>query len=240
MFYKTGVDITNDKSMFNFLHDHFTYDTLSSWNCLKSIANNVKVHHLGLDGDEWIALAILEDEEYDSINWMIRDWEDEHNGYKVGFNGRSGGYLVLYNDNNNGNVLPDHIADYDYEDYKQYCKDYEGSVRGNRYELRELTKLVQDFDKLCDELRSYVNELSKVDYTKVSAESAVDVFNSNYDSDLEFCGFNYLSVNEEGKVYIGELKQMNSLLEIFTRFLSRNEHGYSIKRDDDYMWLEED
>ena len=32
MFYKTGVDITNDKQMFNFLKDHFTYPTMNSWN----------------------------------------------------------------------------------------------------------------------------------------------------------------------------------------------------------------
>ena len=27
---------------------------------------------------------------------MIEDWEAEHEGYEVSFNGRSGGYLVLY------------------------------------------------------------------------------------------------------------------------------------------------
>ena len=48
MFYQKGVDISNTKSMFNFLNNHFTYDTMNSWNGLKSIANNVKVYNLNL------------------------------------------------------------------------------------------------------------------------------------------------------------------------------------------------
>ena len=31
MFYKTGVDITNEKQMFNFLKGHTTYYTANSW-----------------------------------------------------------------------------------------------------------------------------------------------------------------------------------------------------------------
>ena len=48
MFYKKGVDISNTKSMYNFLKNHEKYDTLNSWNGLKSIANNVKVYNLKL------------------------------------------------------------------------------------------------------------------------------------------------------------------------------------------------
>ena len=43
MFYKTGVDITNDRQMFEFLKGHFEYHTMSSWNRLYSIANDVKM-----------------------------------------------------------------------------------------------------------------------------------------------------------------------------------------------------
>ena len=35
-----------------------------------------------------------------------------------------------------------------------------GGVKYYKSELQEYTKLVQDFDKLCDELRFYVNSLS--------------------------------------------------------------------------------
>ena len=50
MFYKTGVDITNDKQMFNFLKNHFEYYTCNSWNGLRSVANNVKLYNLDLSG----------------------------------------------------------------------------------------------------------------------------------------------------------------------------------------------
>ena len=49
-----------------------------------------------------------------------------------------------------------------YEEYKRYCKEYLGcSVKDNRRDLVYYTKLVQDFDKLCDQLRDYCDELSK-------------------------------------------------------------------------------
>ena len=89
-------------------------------------------------------------------------FERKHNGYEVGFNGRSGGYLVLCNTENNSTILPYAIEYNDnYEEYKQYCKDYYGGVKYNRSTLREYVKLVQDFDKLCDELRDYCNNLAK-------------------------------------------------------------------------------
>ena len=99
MFYRTNIDICNDKQMFNFLKGHFRYDTMNSWNRLQSIANNVKIYNLKLDGDCWVALSMLNKDNYFTVNMMIEDWEDEHPNYKVGFNGRSGGYLVLYNKN---------------------------------------------------------------------------------------------------------------------------------------------
>ena len=160
MFYKTGIDLRNDKQMFNFLKEHFSYSTLNSWNGLKSIANNVKLYNLNLTGDWSTALNALEKDDYFDVNMMIEDWEADHPNYKVGFNGRSGGYLVLYNKDNNCNVLPDYIVDGDYEDYKQYIKDYYGTLKDNRSNLRYLTELVRDFDKLCDDIRDYVDELS--------------------------------------------------------------------------------
>ena len=44
------------------------------------------------------------------------------NTHKVGFNGRSAGYLVLYNKDNNRNILSDEIVDFDtYEEFRIYC-----------------------------------------------------------------------------------------------------------------------
>ena len=105
MFYVKGIDITNDRQMFEFLKNHFQYYTMNSWNRLKSIAHNVKIYNLKLSGDSWTALALLQDDDYFEVNLMIEDWEAEHPNYKVGFNGRSGGYLVLYNKDNNGGVF---------------------------------------------------------------------------------------------------------------------------------------
>ena len=97
MFYKTGVDITNDKQMFNFLKEHFVYPTLNAWNRCESIANKVKIYTLALSGNCWNALDHLNSGEYDTLSFMIQDWEREHPTYEVYFNGRSGGYLLSYN-----------------------------------------------------------------------------------------------------------------------------------------------
>jgi predicted small secreted protein len=170
MFYKKGLDITNAKQMFEFLRGHYMYDTMNSWNGLKSIANNVKLYNLNLDGDWTVALSFLYDNDgYSDLVYLINDtiemWEEEHEGYVVGFNGRSGGYLVLYSNFNNSNILPDMITDYDtYEEFKEACQSYYGGVKYYKSDLQYYTKLVQDFDKLCDELRNIVNEYSKMDY----------------------------------------------------------------------------
>lgn len=197
MFYKTGIDLCNDKQMFNFLKGHFSYDTMNSWNCLKSIANNVKVYNLNLEGSCWVALSALQADDYFCVNSMIEDWEYEHPNYKVGFNGRSGGYLVLYNKDNNCNVLPDYIVDGDYEDYKQYIKDYYGTLKDNRSNLRYLTELVRDFDKLCDDIRSYVNELSKLDLRKEALDTIVEEFNELYHEDLVVLNIEYVDYKIE-------------------------------------------
>lgn len=236
MFYVKGIDITNDKQMFNFLKDHYQYYTMNSWNGLKSIANNVKVYKLNLSGDCYNALTFLQDDDYFTINMMIEDWEVEHRGYKVGFNGRSGGYLVLYNADDNKTVLIDEV-DYndDYEGYKEMCREYFGSVKAARYKLVEMVKLVQDFDRLCDQLRDYVNELSTQDFAARALERTVDLFNENYYDDLVYLGYSELVV-EDGKVDISEIRQLDCLYETFCRVANKKDVGYKlIKVDDDHV-----
>ena len=230
MFYVKGIDITNDKQMFNFLKDHYQYYTMNSWNGLKSIANNVKVYNLKLSGNCYNALTFLQDDNYDNLNSMIEDWEYEHRGYKVGFNGRSGGYLVLYNADDNRTVLPDEV-DYndDYESYKEMCREYFGSVKAARYKLVEMVKLVQDFDKLCDQLRDYVDELSTQDFAARALERTVDLFNENYYDDLTYLGYSELIV-EDGKVDISEIRQLDCLYETFCRLANKKDVGYKLER----------
>lgn len=237
MFYKKGIDITNTKQMFNFLRDHYMYDTMSSWNQLKSIANNVKLYNLGLDGDSWVVWNLLNDEFdrsglQDQISWKIKEWEAAHKGYTVGFNGRSGGYLVLYNEHSNGNILPNIITDAcDYEDFKQECEYYYGGVKYYKSELREYTKLVQDFDKLCDELRDLVNSYSKLDLQKFLLESVVDEFNYDYEDDLESLNIEPLAIkkeNDELTVDLTSLEALKALKLAFMTILRNTQLNYSI------------
>lgn len=231
MFYVKGIDITNDKQMFNFLKDHFQYYTMSSWNRTKSIANNVKLYKLGLSGDWCAALDFLNDSSYDEINSMIEDWEFEHKGYKVGFNGRSDGYLVLYNDNNNGCILSDDIDEcVDYEEYKRYCTEYYGGVKHNRRDLVKMVKLVQDFDKLCDQLRDYCDYLSTRDFKKDAMEEAVELFNEHYYDDLYYLNFDELTC-EDGVVNIEQISTLTSLVEAFLNIANKRNLGYVVKVD---------
>ena len=230
MFYKTGVDITNDKQMFNFLKNHFEYYTCNSWNCLKSVANNVKLYNLDLSGDWCVALSLLEADDYDYVNVLIKDWEGNHPGYSVGFNGRSGGYLVLYNRGNARHVLPEEITDCeDYEEYKDYCREYFGSVRMNRNVLVDYTKLVQDFDRLCDELRVYCDNLSKSSFEIIEMQKAVDTFNDIYADDLEYLEFHVLKCDDNGEVDIGEIYSLTCLYEAFKRIADRSKEGYTLE-----------
>jgi hypothetical protein len=230
MFYVKGIDITNDKQMFNFLKDHYQYYTMNSWNGLMSIANNVKVYKLNLSGDCYNALTFLQDDDYLTINCMIDEWQYEHPGYVVGFNGRSGGYLVLYNANDNKTVLIDEVEyNNDYEGYKEMCREYFGSVKAARYKLVEMVKLVQDFDKLCDQLRDYVNELSTQDFAARALERTVDLFNENYYDDLAYLGYSELVI-EDGKVDISEIRQLDCLYEAFCRLANKKDVGYKLER----------
>lgn len=160
MFYQKGINKGHTKEVFNFLKSHYMYYTDNSWNVTKSIAHNVKLYNLNLEGNIDNAQFFLQLTDYSEINDMIREWEEEHKGYELGFNGRSDGYLVLYKESG-GSAIP-YWLDVcpTYEDYKDYCKDYEGGVMYNNYELIPFYEVVRDFDKLCDEMRDYVNQLS--------------------------------------------------------------------------------
>ena len=237
MFYKTGIDITNDKQMFNFLRDHFEYYTCNSWNGLRSIANNVKLYNLDLSGDWCVALSILEAEDYDTINMIIHDWEHEHPGYSVGFNGRNGGYLVLGNKGNARHVLPDWITDsVDYEDYKQLCRDYFGSVKANRQALVDYVTLVRSFDKLCDELRDYCDMLSQQSFEIVEMQRAVNEFNETYEDDLDYLEYQSLKCDAQGIVDISEISILTCLEEAFYRIANRKNEGYTIEQLPDQPW----
>lgn len=226
MFYKTGIDISSPKSMWNFLHDHFTYYTMNSWNGLRTIAHNVKLYNLNLDGDWSTVLRFLEDgADCGDLHWQIQskidDFATDHLGYRVYSNGRSGGYLILCSVDNNRTVLPDCVDQYDtYEDFKADCRVYGESVMDYIYELRQVTEVVRAFDKLCDELRDLVNEYSKMNYEVQALAYNIDRFNEEYSSDLELLGFKELEVNDDGKVNVQEVQTLNCLMETLLHYFA--------------------
>jgi len=85
--------------MVAFLESHFRYYTMNSWNNASSYANNVKIDGLGFDRDiERELYDIIQTSEFAEIMGdIIDDFACEHNfAWQAGFNGHSGGYLVLY------------------------------------------------------------------------------------------------------------------------------------------------
>ena len=240
-FHKPGLNLSHDKDMFEFIKSHLTYYTMNSWNGCTSIANNVKIYNLNLEGDCWTALAFLEADDYFSINQMIEEWEFAQNGYySVGFNGRSCGYLVLYRRGSNQTILPDFITDCDnYEEYKEYCKAVYGSVAANHLALRDICQDIQNFDKLCDELREYVNKLSLANFGKEQMEDIVDLFNMRYDSDMEKLNISPLVVAENGSVDISNITTISCLTEGFFNVANyRIEHtGYIIEAQNNIIKL---
>ena len=240
-FQATGVDISNPKSMFEFLNNHFRYSTLNSWNRLESIANCVKVYSMHLATDCWVALRYLEAEEYFTVNDMIYQWECAHPEYTVGFNGRSSGYLVLYNKGNMKSVVPEEFEGYDsYEDWKEDLKRYGYRVSDFMYKLRKTVQLVRDFDLLCDELRAYVEQLGNGKFEIDQMENDVTLFNENYADDLEYLGFSPLEMDAEGRVDISEIRALTCLLEAFMNLCnSHKDQGYRYAQDGNYAYLKD-
>lgn len=241
LFYKTNLVKQNAKEAWQFLKDHFTYYTLNSWNLMKSIANNVKMYNLQLDGSYWVARDLMIADDYYALNSLIRNWQNKHPGYVVGFNGRSDGYLVLYNEKNYNSVLPDWVTDYDnYEDFKQYAKDYYGSLKEMLPTIIEYVDLVQDFDKLCDKLRDYVNDLSLIDMEAKATEElerVVEVFNDSMQKDLELLEVKELEVKDR-KVDASALKAHPALALSFETILQNGvSEMYEVIDEADYIWL---
>ena len=110
-FYR-AVDGRSRKSMTEFLSQHFRYDTMNSWNGATSYAHCVKLHRLGLAASDYDkAYDLLATEEVrDAWQAVIDEFTEEQAGRAtVSFNGRSGGYLVLYE------------SAYQDSQYRSYC-----------------------------------------------------------------------------------------------------------------------
>ena len=181
------VDKRSRAEMTAYLSGHFRYNTMNSWNRSTSYACNMKLYKLGLDQETedklWDMIQVPEF--YERLNERIEDFNRQHNYlWQAGWNGRSGGYLVLYQ----GGTKP--------SGYRSYCtkcgqKNYTSVAEtGNwcgvcneearvdyikppmqifsfpgrdvdmdedfedwsLYELQQRTELVQEFDRLADDI----------------------------------------------------------------------------------------
>lgn len=133
----------------DFLKNHFRYYTMNSWNKLHSYAANVKLYKLSIPQElRDIAYEAIAGE---SIYWIFEEYFENfkiaHPGYSIGFNGRSGGYMVLYQDKSNKGI--DQDVDWDGEDIDDSDIDYS-------------FKLVKDFDQTVDLCKmAFVEELTR-------------------------------------------------------------------------------
>ncbi len=97
--FKKEINMENKEEMETFLRDHFRYYIANNWNRLSSYANNMKIYNFGLSSEiENKLYDMLETDEFnDRLSNLIWDFA-LNNDYKwqSGWNGRSGGYLVLY------------------------------------------------------------------------------------------------------------------------------------------------
>lgn len=88
------------KDMIAYLVGHFRYDTMNSWNRTTSYAANVKIYNINFPNKEVQSRAydLLGTENVmDDVQDIMQQFGEDHDyEWQVGFNGRSGGYIVLY------------------------------------------------------------------------------------------------------------------------------------------------
>ena len=246
MFYQTNVDIASTKSMWNFLKNHFQYDTMNSWNRQKSIANNVKLYNLNLEGDWGVAMRyIFDNNDCGGLQMLIEDeiraFEEEHTYYKVFFNGRSSGYLVLCNVDNNCSVLPECVEEFDtYEEFKEEVKSGWNywNVKDFNPELRETVEIVREFDRLCDHLRDIVNEYSLKSFDADRLESAVECFYCQYETDLSGLELTGPEMDHD-RVKLNDIKHYFAFMHCFLECLGEDSKRIAVDSSNEYLWLRE-
>lgn len=173
------------RQKFDYIHNHFYYYTMNSWNRLESIANKVKVYALPLTSQQQDKFFEIYGDErlcedmFLMLNSLIYDFEAENNK-EVFFNGRSGGYIVMTDKKSNGCCVDEDLIDCcSYEDLIEYYIEYKGwSFRDSQAEakrkIEENFEMVVLFDNLCDDL---LNELIFIlDNAEIEEEEIVKTY----------------------------------------------------------------
>jgi len=136
------------KDMITFLRGHFRYYTMNSWNMSKSYANKIKISSLALPREQENACFELLDVEgaggLSGFSEALDDFAVKHeHRWQIGTNGRSSGYLVLYQGGTHPGgqhfSLPGRGLD--------ESDDFDSWVTS---ELRARVTLVRDFDRTCE------------------------------------------------------------------------------------------
>ena len=138
------VDLRLRGAMVRFLRTHPRYWAGGPRQRVGSYANCVRLQELGLTGLQIKrGLRMLECEGvFDAIHTVIERWCRRHRWrWQVAFHGRAGGYLVLHRVGIGRRTSCGHGVD-DSEDFEKW--DIE--------RIRRRVRLVQDFDRLCDEV----------------------------------------------------------------------------------------
>lgn len=99
-FFGKTVDMRSRSAMVEFLTQHYRYDTMGSHNRSTSYAHCVKIHNMRLTNeqiDKAYDYLSVDDSDWHGRDQIIDQFTQEQGGrYTIGSNGRSGGYLVLY------------------------------------------------------------------------------------------------------------------------------------------------
>lgn len=181
------VDKRSRAEMTAYLSGHFRDNTMNSWNRSTSYACNMKLYKLGLDQETedklWDMIQVPEF--YEWLNERIEDFNWQHNYlWQAGWNGRSGGYLVLYQGGSKPSGYRSYCTKCGQKNYTSIAEtgnwcgvcneearvDYikppmqifpfpgrdvdmdEDFEDWSLYELQQRTELVQEFDRLADDI----------------------------------------------------------------------------------------
>ena len=115
MYYKQ-VNLKKRGEMITFLKKHLRYDTMNPWNRSTSYANNIKLYKINkprdIDEETWWELLSVT-EWQNKLSDLLEEFGRAHEWrWQAGINGRSGGYVVLYQ----GGIKPS-----GYESYCTHC-----------------------------------------------------------------------------------------------------------------------
>lgn len=215
-FYIPNIDITKDKSMYNFIAGHATRHTYNR----PRPAHNMKVYNLGLSNPS-ATLQYLYYTEYLDINYMIEEWENENPDYEIFVDGRSGGYIVLgFKSPTERDFFVDIVNCIDYNEYKALCREYATSCKDFRPLLQKITEALRKFDRLCDRLTIYCEEVGAIDIAEEIVMRAVEDFEDTYENILHLanvsiahtynCGYGEYIVQ-----FSAEVVEVPELLELF-------------------------